>query len=41
MLLKLCQKKKIKKNKTTEVTGKLIGNKIADKIVKPNPVPDP
>ena len=27
-------------HKTAEATGEFIGNKIADKIVKPKPVPD-
>ena len=29
-----------KKHKTAEATGGLIGNKMADKNVKPKPVPD-
>ena len=39
----LCFKKLFEKrivNKTDEATGELIGNKIADKIVKPKPIYD-
>ena len=39
MLQKQIPKKK-KKHKTAEATGELIGNKMADKNVKPKPVPD-
>ena len=38
MLQKLFPKKVV--HKTTEATGKFIGNKIAEKIVKPTTVPD-